>query len=196
MQLHRCLMLIHFPSHEHTLYCWSSSPALRKPSAAAGTTVRREERGKYLLFVADCVFLSPLLSSLREAPCFCLPAVPRVAPALRDGKGQEEECEPGSGQHPGQGRTRRPCSALPCLSFFPLPHLPSSGSRLMGSLGWAAWDGQPPGVARPCFALQPAPAHFCSYLRANSAVAVYADALKLWLRSGLFLQINPLFYQI
>lgn len=143
MQLHRCLVLIHFPSHEHTLYCWSSSPALRKPSAAAGTTVRREERGKYLLFVADCVFLSPLLSSRREAPCFCLPVVPRVAPALWDGKGQEEECEPGlevegSGQHPGQGRTRRPCSALPCLSFFPLPHLPSSGSRLMGSLGWAA----------------------------------------------------------
>lgn len=79
----------------------------------------------------------------------------------------------------------RPCLPLLCLVFLSLPRLafPSSWSRLMGS--WC-------GTTLLCVA----PAHFFSCLRANSAVALCAAALKLWLRSGLFLQINPLFYQI
>lgn len=196
MQLQRCLT--HFPSHVHTLHCWSSSPALRKASPTAENTGRREEWGKYILFVADCVFLSPLLSSGKHSAFVCLRSPDRqTPPSLRMGKGQEKESWPGLeeagfDQHPGQGRTRRSCSpllfiALPCLSFFPLPCLP---------LALVQADEQPPGAARPCFALQPAPAHFFSCLRANSAVDVRAAALKLWLRSGLFLQINPLFYQI
>lgn len=91
----------------------------------------------------------------------------------------------------GPAAPARPCLPLLCLVFLSFPCLAfsSSWSRLMGSLGWAAsWCG----TTLLCVA----PAHFFSCLRANSAVALCAAALKLWLRSGLFLQINPLFYQI
>lgn len=134
MQLQRCL--IHFPNHVHTLHCWSSSPALRKASPTAENTGRREEWGEYILFVADCVFLAPLLSSGKHTAFVCLRSPGRQGPrSLWMGKGQEKESGPGlegvgSDQHPGQGQTRRSCSplpffALPCLSFFLSLALPS-----------------------------------------------------------------------
>lgn len=202
-------MFIQLPSHGHTLHYQSSSPALRESSPAADIIGRREEGEKYLLHLVDCVFLFPLLSSLQEVHCFCnclkcpewpLPSVP--------GRGQEEErgCgargseAAGSGQHPGQGQTRRapalPCLALPCLSlpsppflylplpifaflslalpspplpFLPLPCLVLSSSALPClPFVLVQAGGQPRGMARSCFGLQPAPALFWSCLRTNT----------------------------